>query len=165
MQEKILALIHLKLGLVVYGSRPALALPGGFLGESFPCLQSLRSPALLKPFFTADLIHISLRNIPHFGYIATEAIVTGLAELADLKRLTIKFESPLSCSDQKADVHRRQLASPCPLSLVSSSKLSALLILFHQHFVASCLASHYPLCSLFDSRDISHSISVNFTVI
>ena len=89
-------------------SRPAPALPDGFLGGSAPRLQSLELdsipfPALPKLLLSAtDLVHLTLWNIPHSGYISPEAIVTGLAVLANLKSLTIEFESPLSRPDRES---------------------------------------------------------------
>ena len=96
------ALIHLKLGLDPY-SRPAPSLPDGFLGGSAPNLQSLwlssiRFPALPGLLFSAThLVHLSLWNIPHSGYISPEAIITNLAVLDNLESLTVGFESLLSC--------------------------------------------------------------------
>ena len=48
------------------------------------------------------LVHLTLWNIPHSGYFSPEAIVTGLAVLANLKSLTIEFESPRSRPDQES---------------------------------------------------------------
>ena len=47
------------------------------------------------------LIRLNLWHIPHSEYLRPEAIVVGLAELANLKSLTIGFESPLSRPDQE----------------------------------------------------------------
>jgi hypothetical protein len=103
MQESFPALVHLSLA----GSykHPAPALPDGFIGGYAPCLQSLelRSvpfPALPKLFLSATgLVRLTLWNIPHSGYISPEAVVTGLAVLAQLKSLTLAFRSPLSRPD------------------------------------------------------------------
>ena len=101
-QEQFSALIYLKLGFDVSDSRPAPVLPDGFLGGSTPRLRSLRLhsisfPALPKLLLSAThLVRLSLRNIPHSGYISPEIIITGLAVLANLNSLTIGFESPLS---------------------------------------------------------------------
>ena len=103
MQGQFTALIHLGLD---SSSRPTLPLPDGFLLGSTPRLQTLELdsipfPALPKLLLsTTDLVRLDLRNIPHSGYFAPEAIVTSLAVLANLKSLTIEFESPLSCPDR-----------------------------------------------------------------
>jgi len=97
-QEQFPALVHLRLE--VAHSYPAVALPDGFLGGSAPRLQSLELrrvpfPALPNLLLSVtDLVHLVLRNIPHSGYISPEAIVTGLAVLANLKYLIISFEPP-----------------------------------------------------------------------
>ena len=102
MQDQFPALIHLKLDIARHSRRPVRALPGGFLGGSGPRLQSLELhsipfPALPKLLLsTTDIVHLKLWHIPHSGYFSPEAIVTGLAVLANLKSLTIEFESPLS---------------------------------------------------------------------
>jgi hypothetical protein len=102
MQEQFPALIYLMFHFFDYYSRPAPALPSGFLGGSAPSLRflslhSIPFPALPKLLLSAtDLVHLDLWNIPHSGYISPEAIVTGLAVLANLNSLTIGFQSPLS---------------------------------------------------------------------
>jgi hypothetical protein len=106
MQEQLPALTHLMLDLETYYNRSPQALPDGFLGGSAPRLQSLdlRSipfPALPKLLLTAtDLVELSLIQIPHNGYFSPEAIAACLAVSANLKSLTIGFESPLSLPDR-----------------------------------------------------------------
>ena len=101
MQEQFPALIHLSLHLDS-SCLLAPALPDEFLGGSAPHLQSLGLssipfPALPKLLLSAThLVRLSLRNIPHSGYISPEAIITGLAVLTNLKSLTIKFRFALS---------------------------------------------------------------------
>jgi hypothetical protein len=109
MQEQFPALIHLVLGFAAgHNSGPAPSLSDGFLGGSTPRLQSLtlRSiafPALPKLLLSAtDLVHLTFSNIPHSGYVSPEAIVACLAVLANLKSLTIGFESPLSLPDRES---------------------------------------------------------------
>jgi hypothetical protein len=98
MQEQYPALIHLRLNSATYLDDSALALPDGFLGGSAPCLQSLKFgsiafPALPKFLLSATgLVHLTLWDIPHSGYFSPGAIVTGLAVLANLKFLTIRFK-------------------------------------------------------------------------
>ena len=111
MQGQFPALIHLRLD---SSSRSTPPLPNGFLVGSTTRLQTLELdsipfPALPKLLFsTTDLVRLDLRNIPHSGYFAPEAIVTSLAMLANLKSLIIEFESPLSCPDRG----RRRLPPP-----------------------------------------------------
>ena len=72
MQEQFPALIHLMLDFADYYSRPAPALPDGFLGGSAPRLQSLRLhsipfPALPKLLLSAtDLVHLTLWRYSSF---------------------------------------------------------------------------------------------------
>jgi hypothetical protein len=113
MQEHFPALMHLTFGFGDdYGGR-APALPDGFLGGSAPRLQSLELesipfPALPKLLLSAtDLVRLTLRNIPHSGYFSPERIVTCLTVMANLKSLSIEFESPLSRPDP-----RQRLPSP-----------------------------------------------------
>jgi hypothetical protein len=102
MQEQFPSLIHLQLHFHGFDGRPALALPDGFLDGSAPCLQSLELesipfPALPKLLLSAtDIVRLSLWDIPHSGYISPEVMGASLAVLANLKYLTIEFESPLS---------------------------------------------------------------------
>ena len=64
-------------------------------------MYSIPFPALPKLLLTAtDLVTLTLWNIPHSGYFSPEAIVTGLA-VANLRSLTIAFESPRSLSSKK----------------------------------------------------------------
>jgi hypothetical protein len=106
MQQQFPALIHLFLE-SASDSRPAPALPDSFLGGLVPRLQSLELysipfPALPKLLLSAtDLVSLTLRNIPHSGYFSPEAIVTGLAVLANLKSLAIAFKSPRSLPNKK----------------------------------------------------------------
>ena len=106
MQQQFPALIHLLLE-STSDSRPAPVLPDGFLGGLAPSLQSLKLsyipfPALPKLLLSAtDLVNLTLWNIPHSGYFSPEAIVTGLAVLANLKSLAIAFKSPRSLPDKK----------------------------------------------------------------
>ena len=101
MQVQFPALTHL--GLTFHcesRDRPlAPALPDGFLGGSAPNLQILELsfipfPALPKLLLSAtDLVHLTLWEIPHSGYISPEVMVTSLAVLVNLKYLMIGFES------------------------------------------------------------------------
>jgi hypothetical protein len=102
MQKQFPALMHLMLAIDVFHSQADWVLPNGFLGGSAPRLQSftldsIPFPALPKLLLSAtDLVRLTLRNIPHSGYIPPETIVTSLAVLANLRFLTIEFEFPIS---------------------------------------------------------------------
>ena len=106
MQEPFPVLTHLKLESLI-GKGPDLPLPDEFLGGSAPRLQSLGLnfipfPALPKLLLSAtDLVRLVLWGIPDSGYIAPEAILTGLAVLANLKFLTIGFEFSVFFPDQE----------------------------------------------------------------
>ena len=90
------------LGFADYNGHSAPALPDGFLIKSIPRLQSLELRSILFPslpkllLFATDLVRLTLVGILQTGYLPPEAIVTGLAVLANLTSLTIGFESPLS---------------------------------------------------------------------
>jgi hypothetical protein len=122
MQEQFPALIYLMFHFFDYYSRPAPALPSGFLGGSAPrlrflSLHSIPFPALPKLLLTAtDLVHLDLWNIPHSGYISPEAIVTGLAVLANLNSLIVGFQSPLSRPGRES---RRKPATRTVLSALT----------------------------------------------
>ena len=100
------ALIHLTFGFGDDYGGPAPALPDEFLAGSAPCLQSLELhsipfPVLPKLLLSAThLVRLSLRDVPHSGYVSPEAIVTGLAVMNNLRSFIIEFESPLSCPRQ-----------------------------------------------------------------
>ena len=106
MQEQLPALTHLMLDVEPYYNPSPPALPDGFLGGSAPSLQSLKFhsipfPARPKLLLTApNLVELTLIRIPHNGYFPPEAIAAGLAVSANLKSLTIQFESPLSRPDR-----------------------------------------------------------------
>ena len=101
MQEQFPALTHLALT-YHHSTGPVPTLPDGFLGGSAPRLLSIRLdsipfPGLPKLLLSAThLVRLILWRVPHSGYFSPEKIVTGLAVMANLKSLTIRFESPQS---------------------------------------------------------------------
>jgi hypothetical protein len=80
-------------------------LPDSFLGGSAPRLEYLNLdcipfPGLPKLLLSAThLVNLHLTDIPHSGYISTEAMVAALSTLTNLKRLSLEFESPRSRPD------------------------------------------------------------------
>jgi hypothetical protein len=82
--------------------------PTSFLGGSAPGLESLRLdrlsfPGLPKLLLSAThLVRLALYDIPHSGYIAPEAMVTGLSVLTRLEKLDIGFKSPRCRPDRKS---------------------------------------------------------------
>ena len=96
MQVQFPALVHLMLGFVEDG-HPAPDLPDGFLGGSAPRLQSLELyaigfSALPKLLLSAThLVRLTLTYTFLTAYVSPEAIVTGLAMLANLKSFIIEF--------------------------------------------------------------------------
>jgi len=64
------------------------------IGIPFPSLKTA------LPSFH-QLVELSLKDIPHSGYVPPEAIVTGLAELSKLQKLRLHFRSPLSRPHQE----------------------------------------------------------------
>jgi hypothetical protein len=86
---------------------PLAVIPDLFLGGSAPRLESFgllgipypRLPNLLLS--ATQLVHLSLHNIPHSGYISPEAMVASLSALSRLGMLTLEFKSPLSLPDRE----------------------------------------------------------------
>jgi len=87
---------------------PASIVPDSFLGGSAPRLRKLALkgasflglPKLLLS--TPDLVELTLRNVPHSGYISPEAMVACLSTLTSLKELDLKFDSPQSRPDYES---------------------------------------------------------------
>ena len=107
MQMPFPALTNLRLGTK---DETAPVVPDWFLGGSAPRLRhlSLRSihiPELPKLLLSAtNLVDLSLRDIPHSGYIPPETMVACLSTLTRLKTLIVEFKSPQSRPDPE---HRR----------------------------------------------------------
>ena len=82
-------------------------IPDSFLGGSAPRLRkfdltSIPFPGLPKLLLSAThLVHLSLWNIPHSGYILPEAIVALISVLSSLERLNLEFQSPQSRPDRE----------------------------------------------------------------
>ena len=95
--------------------------PDSFLGGDCPHLQtlildSIPFPGLPRLLLSATyLVHLSLRNIPHSGYIPPERIVPCLSELAGLKSLFIGFESPQSRPDRNSRRPPPPTRTPLPV--------------------------------------------------
>ncbi len=81
------------------------ALPDSFLGGSAPRLQSLWLGAIPFPALpnlllsTSDLVFLQLWDIPHSGYISSDAMVTSLSTLTRLQNLSLAFQSPRLWAD------------------------------------------------------------------
>ncbi|KAI0288391.1 hypothetical protein BC826DRAFT_1107792 [Russula brevipes] len=81
-------------------------LPDSFLGGSAPRLRKLELldisfPALPNLLLSAsDLVDLTLRCVPHSGYISPEVMVGCLSSLNRLKSLSLGFQSRLSRPDQ-----------------------------------------------------------------
>ena len=77
-------------------------LPETFLGGSAPHLEWFTLRGIPFPTFPSFVLsstqiqYLSLENIPHSGYISPDVMVTSLAALPNLRRLSIGFQSPLS---------------------------------------------------------------------
>ena len=73
--------------------------PNSFLGGSAPRLRSfslgrIPFPGLPKLLLSAtNLVHLSLSNIPHSGYISPKAMATCLSTLTRLNSLGIRFSA------------------------------------------------------------------------
>jgi len=75
-------------------------IPDSFLGGSAPQLRSFELKGILFPglaqllLSATHLVHLSLINIPHSGYISPEAMATLLSGLSGLKTLSLVFQLP-----------------------------------------------------------------------
>jgi F-box-like len=85
--------------------------PDSFSDGSTPHLRPFPGLPMLLLSAT-DLVRLTLRHIPHSGYISPEAMVTCLATLTKLEFLGLDFESPRSCPDR--DCHRLPLPPTRP---------------------------------------------------
>ncbi|KAI0245665.1 hypothetical protein BJV78DRAFT_275392 [Lactifluus subvellereus] len=82
------------------GSPPVL--PGTFLGGSAPRLHTIQLdgisfpfPALRQLLLSANgLVELELTNIPSMAYFSPEDFAIGLSTLPQLRRLTLRFNSP-----------------------------------------------------------------------
>jgi hypothetical protein len=78
------------------------AFPDSFLGGFAPRLRSLwldciAFPGLPRLLLSATgLVALRLLDIPHSGYVAPDAMVTGLSALTHLRTLQLHFKSPQS---------------------------------------------------------------------
>jgi hypothetical protein len=83
-----------------------VVLPDSFLGGSAPRLGFLHLdrisylglPKLLSS--ATHLVQLNLQNIPHSGYISSDAMVTAISTLTRLKTITLEFQSPRPHSDR-----------------------------------------------------------------
>jgi hypothetical protein len=98
-----------------FADNPASVIPDSFLGGSAPRLRKLslkgasflRLPELLSS--THNLVELTLRNIPHSGYISPEKMVACLSRLTSLKELDLSFQSPLSRPGARPDEESQRL--------------------------------------------------------
>jgi len=106
MQEPFPMLSNLKLCFAGNMTPVVLADPELFLGGSAGSLRSLTLegipfPSLPALLLTAtNLVHLTLSNIPHSGYISPISIVICLSTLDRLETVRLEFESPLSRPDR-----------------------------------------------------------------
>ena len=92
--------------LQLWSNDETVVVPDSFLGGSAPRLEYLTLGGVLYPGLSklllsaTHLVHLSLGNIPHSGYISPDAMATALSTLTNLSDLWIEFESPRSCPDR-----------------------------------------------------------------
>ena len=102
MQYACPALTHLDLWNWLDEGEEAAVIPDSFLGGSAPLLQSLQLtdvafPALPKLLLSANyLVDLDLRGIAHAGYFSPEVMVASLSSMAQLRYLSLAFDSPRS---------------------------------------------------------------------
>ena len=100
-------------------------LPDTFLGGSAPLLRHLYLDGIPYPSIgklllsTTNLVHLSLRDIPHSGYISPGTIVPCLSMLAKLETLQLGFRHPRSRAHQTS-------RHPPPLTRVAFHNLTYL---------------------------------------
>lgn len=120
MQEPFPKLTSLRLCFADKTTSPVLSDPDSFMGGSAPSLQSLvlegipfpGLPALL--LIASNLAHLTISNIPHYGYFAPISIVTCLSTLTRLETLLLEFESPQSRPDSDWRRHLPRTRSELP---------------------------------------------------
>ena len=101
------------------------SLPNSFLGGSAPGLRHLYLEAVPFPTLptlllsATGLVTLSLRNVPHSGYISPESMAACLFPLTKLERLVLKFQSTLSGPDPE----RRNFPSPTRAALPALTRL------------------------------------------
>ena len=104
MQVPFPELTDLQLGPVLY-SLVVPVIPDSFLGGSAPrlrifALQGIPFPGLPKLLSSAThLVHLTLTDIPFYGYISPKAMIALLSVLSNLVTLTLQFDSTLFCPD------------------------------------------------------------------
>jgi hypothetical protein len=76
---------------------------------------------LLSP---THLVDLRLSNIPHSGYISSEAMVTYLSALASREEISPEFQSPHLTVIERAGVCLLQHALSFPLSHLFGSRVS-----------------------------------------
>jgi len=114
--EPFLALTTLKLFFSFGKEVPVL--PDSFLGGSAPCLRSLDLNGIPYPSIgkllssTTNLVRLSLRDIPHSGYIAPKTIVPCLSMLPRLKSLFLGFRYPQSRAHRASRPWHPSLLTP-----------------------------------------------------
>jgi hypothetical protein len=100
MKETFPALTHLWLKPNDDEAAPAhLIIPDSFLAPRLQLffLTRVSFPGLPKVLFSAtNLVHLSLHNIPHSGYISPETMAACISTSTGLEWLSLKFESPRS---------------------------------------------------------------------
>jgi hypothetical protein len=104
--------------------RPTSALPDSFVGGSVPRLQTLHLAGIPFPavpnllLSASDLISLSLRGVPHSGYISPGAMVACLSSLNRLKYLDLGFNnSPQSRPDQPSPPPQTRAVLPALTNL------------------------------------------------
>ena len=93
------------LWLELFPNRDVPVIPDLFLGGSAPRLRSFHLnripfPGLPKLLSSAThLVHLTLTDIPHSGYISPKAMIALLSVLSSLDSLKLQFQSPQSRPD------------------------------------------------------------------
>jgi hypothetical protein len=147
----------------------APVLPDSFLGGSAPRLREIWLRGIPFPGIgkllssAADLVTLSLLDIPRSGYISPEAMVVGLSSLARLGTLRLRFRSPRS----RAIPENRH---PSPLKRVVLPSLTRLYFQGESEYVEDIMSKiDAPLLNnmditffnqlLFDTPQLRHFIS------
>jgi hypothetical protein len=89
-----------------FARRSVPVLPDSFLGGTAPDLRLLDLRNVVYPaarelhLFSKDLVHLSLWQLPHTGYISPDSMVACLSSLNRLESLRLGFESRQPRPDQ-----------------------------------------------------------------
>ncbi|KAI0291275.1 hypothetical protein BC826DRAFT_485463 [Russula brevipes] len=139
-------------------------LPDAFLGGSIPCLRFLSLECISFPsvgrllLSAGHLAILSLRELPHSGYISPDAMVACLSSLTRLETFRLGFQSPESRPDRPSPPPPTRVIVPVLTNLSFYGASEYLEDLIAQ--IDAPLLSHFDITffmnSTFDIRHFSY---------